>query len=103
MFTRAHLTGRGAAYGNLLAAREHLIANTRCTGKVGPAGFCMGTGFCLQLAASGLFDAALRGSTRLATRSNAGMDRTTGNHGEVQRKRKFVIERADFDAADERR
>lgn len=43
------------------------------------------------------------GSTRLATRSNVDMDRTTGNHGEVQRKRKFVIERADFDAADERR
>ena len=43
------------------------------------------------------------GSTRLATRSNVDRDRTTGNHGEVQRKRKFVIERADFDAADERR
>ena len=43
------------------------------------------------------------GSTWLATRSNVNMDRTTGNHGEVQRKRKFVIERADFEAADERR
>ena len=55
---RAHFTGRGAAYGDLLAAREHLIANTRCTGKVGLAGFCMGAGFCLQLAPSGLFAAA---------------------------------------------
>ena len=55
---RAHFTGRGAAYGDLLAAREHLIANTGCTGKVGLAGFCMGAGFCLQLAPSGLFDAA---------------------------------------------
>jgi carboxymethylenebutenolidase len=55
---RAHFTGRGAAYGDLLGAREHLIANAPCTGKVGLAGFCMGAGFCLQLAPSGLFDAA---------------------------------------------
>ncbi|SBS75288.1 putative carboxymethylenebutenolidase [uncultured Mycobacterium sp.] len=55
---RAHFTGRGLSYGNLLAAREYLISDSRCTGKVGVAGFCMGAGFCLQLAPGGLFDAA---------------------------------------------
>ncbi len=54
---RAHFSGRGAAYADLAAAREHLITNNQCTGKVGLAGFCMGAGFCLQLAPSGLFDA----------------------------------------------
>lgn len=54
---RAHFTGRGVAYTDLVAAREYLITDNRCTGKVGLAGFCMGAGFCLQLAPSGLFDA----------------------------------------------
>jgi hypothetical protein len=35
-----------------LAAREHLIVNNRCTGKVGPAGFYMGAGSCLKLASA---------------------------------------------------
>jgi hypothetical protein len=56
-----------------------------------------------RLLGGNLFVLAVLGSTRLATRSNAGTDRTTGNHGEVQCKRKFVIERADFGSADERR
>lgn len=55
---RSHFTGHGAAYANLLAAREHLISDRRCNGRVGLAGFCMGGGFCLQLAPSGLFGAA---------------------------------------------
>ncbi|MCX2932776.1 dienelactone hydrolase family protein [Mycobacterium sp. CVI_P3] len=54
---RAHFTGRGLSYDNLLAAREYLISDSRCTGRVGLAGFCMGAGFCLQLAPGGLFDA----------------------------------------------
>jgi carboxymethylenebutenolidase len=54
---RAHFTGRGAAYDDLVAARDHLIINDHCTGKVGLVGFCMGAGFCLQLAPRGLFDA----------------------------------------------
>lgn len=54
---RAHFTGRGAAYADLIAAREHLVTDHRCTGTVGLAGFCMGAGFCLQLAPSGLFEA----------------------------------------------
>lgn len=48
-------------------------------------------------------DTAFWGSARLATRSNAGLDWTTGNHREVQCERKFVVERANFDSADERR
>ena len=55
---RAHFTGHGPAYESLRAAREHLISDPRCTGRVGVAGFCMGGGFCLQLAPSGLFNVA---------------------------------------------
>jgi carboxymethylenebutenolidase len=54
---RAHFTGRGAAYDDLVAARDHLVTNDQCTGKIGLVGFCMGAGFCLQLAPRGLFDA----------------------------------------------
>jgi carboxymethylenebutenolidase len=54
---RAHFAGHGAAYDNIEAARHHLIANERCTGKVGLVGFCMGGGFGLQLAPRGLFNA----------------------------------------------
>lgn len=53
---RAHFTGDGASYHDLVAARDHLIAHERCTGKVGLIGFCMGAGFVLQLAPRGLFD-----------------------------------------------
>src|ERR1700754_509339 len=31
---RGHFTGRGPAWGSLLAAGEHLVAESRCTGKV---------------------------------------------------------------------
>jgi carboxymethylenebutenolidase len=54
---RAHFAGSGAAYDDLVAARDYLTANAQCTGKVGLVGFCMGAGFCLQLAPRGLFDA----------------------------------------------
>ncbi|WP_241524219.1 dienelactone hydrolase family protein [Mycobacterium paraense] len=54
---RAHLAGHGRAHDDLVAARDHLIADERCTGKVGLAGFCMGAGFVLQLASRGLFNA----------------------------------------------
>jgi carboxymethylenebutenolidase len=54
---RAGLTESGTAIDDLVAARDYLIADGRCTGKVGLAGFCMGGGFCLVLAPSGIFDA----------------------------------------------
>ena len=54
---RAHFAGTGPAYDDLVAARDHLLADPRCTGKIGLVGFCMGAGFCLQLAPRGLFDA----------------------------------------------
>jgi carboxymethylenebutenolidase len=54
---RAHSAGQGAAHDDLVAARDHLIGDARCTGKVGLVGFCMGAGFVLQLAPSGLFEA----------------------------------------------
>ena len=50
--------GEGAALEDIVAARHHLIGDSRCTGKVGVVGFCMGGGFCLVLAPSGLFDAS---------------------------------------------
>ena len=54
---RTHFAGTGAAFDDIVAARDHLLADPDCTGKVGLVGFCMGAGFVLQLAPSGLFDA----------------------------------------------
>lgn len=55
---RALSTGSGAAIDDLVAARDALVADPACTGKVGVIGFCMGGGFSLQLAPRGVFDAA---------------------------------------------
>lgn len=49
--------GRGVAVDDLIAARDHLAGDARCTGRVGSVGFCMGGGFCLVLAPRGVFDA----------------------------------------------
>ena len=38
---RAHFAGTGPAYDDLVAARDHLLADPRCTGKIGLVGFCM--------------------------------------------------------------
>ncbi len=54
---RSHFSGHGPAYDDLVAGRDYLIADARCTGRIGLVGFCMGAGFCLQLAPRGLFDA----------------------------------------------
>jgi carboxymethylenebutenolidase len=54
---RASLAGGGAAVDAIVAARDHLAADPRCTGLVGSIGFCLGGGFCLQLAPRGVFDA----------------------------------------------
>ncbi|MFC9999313.1 dienelactone hydrolase family protein [Nocardia sp. NPDC127526] len=42
---------------DILAAREHLLADGRCTGGVAVAGYCLGGGFALLVAPKG-FDAA---------------------------------------------
>jgi len=55
---RSQLRGHGLAVDDLIAAHDHLAADDRCTGKVGVVGFCIGGGFCLQLAPRGVFDAA---------------------------------------------
>ena len=55
---RSLSAGSGPAIDDLIAARDRLTADDRCTGTVGLVGFCMGGGFCLQLAPSGVFDAA---------------------------------------------
>ncbi|CAN5232063.1 dienelactone hydrolase family protein [soil metagenome] len=55
---RAMATGSGAAIDDIVAARDHLVSDARCTGKVGIVGFCMGGGFALQMAPRGVFDAA---------------------------------------------
>ncbi|MEU6134084.1 dienelactone hydrolase family protein [Nocardioides sp. NPDC047086] len=55
---RSLMTGKGTAVDDLIAARDHLAEDPRCTGKVGVVGFCMGGGFTLLLAPRGIFDAA---------------------------------------------
>jgi carboxymethylenebutenolidase len=55
---RSLVTGKGTAVDDLIAARDHLADDPRCTGKVGVVGFCMGGGFTLMLAPRGIFDAA---------------------------------------------
>ena len=54
---RALSAGDGVAVDDIVAAREFLAADERCTGKVGAVGFCMGGGFCLLLAPRSVFDA----------------------------------------------
>jgi carboxymethylenebutenolidase len=50
--------GSGRAMDDIVAARNRLATDDRCTGPVGSVGFCTGGGFCLLLAPSGVFDAA---------------------------------------------
>lgn len=54
---RSLSSGKGRAVEDILAARDHLVADNRCSGKVGSVGFCMGGGFCLLLAPRGVFNA----------------------------------------------
>jgi len=53
---RAATAGIGTGYVPLVAARDFLLADERCTGKVGLLGFCMGGQLALQLSVGGLFD-----------------------------------------------
>jgi carboxymethylenebutenolidase len=55
---RSMKSGTGPAVDAIVAARTHLAGDARCTGRVGIIGFCMGGGFCLQVAPLGVFDAA---------------------------------------------
>ncbi|PWW66787.1 dienelactone hydrolase family protein [Actinokineospora spheciospongiae] len=55
---RASMTGKGRAYADIAAARDHLLALPGCTGKTGIIGFCLGGGFALMTAASGDYAAA---------------------------------------------
>lgn len=55
---RGHFSGIGPAYDDIAAARDHILANPQCTGKIAIAGFCMGAGFALVVAPRGQFDAA---------------------------------------------
>jgi carboxymethylenebutenolidase len=54
---RSLSAGRGVAVDDIVAARDHLVADARCSGRVASVGFCMGGGFCLLLAPRGVFDA----------------------------------------------
>jgi carboxymethylenebutenolidase len=50
---RELLTQRGRALDDILAARDHLLSMTECSGQVGIAGFCMGGRFALVMAPKG--------------------------------------------------
>lgn len=50
---RELLTQRGRALDDILAARDHLLSMTQCTGEVGIAGFCMGGQFALIMSPKG--------------------------------------------------
>lgn len=54
---RAASAKLGDGYRPLIAARDYLLADHRCTGKVALLGFCMGAQLALQLSVGGLFDA----------------------------------------------
>lgn len=54
---RSLATGTGSAVDDIVAAAEALRADARTNGKVGSAGFCLGSGFCFLLADRGVFDA----------------------------------------------
>lgn len=55
---RSHFADDGNAYDDITAARNHLLDDPRCNGRIGLIGFCMGAGFVLQLSPRGLFDVA---------------------------------------------
>ncbi|OBC01650.1 carboxymethylenebutenolidase [Mycobacterium sp. 852013-50091_SCH5140682] len=55
---RSHFADAGDAYDDITAARDYLLGDARCNGRIGLIGFCMGAGFVLQLSPRGLFDVA---------------------------------------------
>jgi len=54
----SHFSGTGDAIDAIGAARDYLMADDRCTGKIAVAGFCFGGGLALVVAPNGQFDAA---------------------------------------------
>jgi carboxymethylenebutenolidase len=49
---QASRSGKGAAYGDIEAARDVLAGREDCAGRIGIIGFCMGGGFAVMMSAS---------------------------------------------------
>lgn len=73
---RELLTQRGRALDDILAARDHLLSLSECSGTVGIAGFCMGGQFALIMSPQGFAASAPFYGTPLPRHLNDTLDGT---------------------------
>ncbi|MDV3127240.1 dienelactone hydrolase family protein [Mycobacterium sp. 21AC1] len=71
---RELLSQRGRALDDILAARDHLIAEPQCSGTIGIVGFCMGGQFALLMGPKGFAASAPFYGTPLPRRLNETLD-----------------------------
>lgn len=71
---RELLTKRGRALDDIVAARDHLLAMSECSGKIGIVGFCMGGQFALTMSPKGFGASAPFYGTPLPQQLSATLD-----------------------------